>query len=227
MELFGRFVIKGTCLIIKNSATAVVSDLHLGFSDYLNERGILSYFDESKGLKWLLSACEENGIKRLILNGDILHDFSKLRQRVEKRLDWLISSLDEKGIKCDLVEGNHDNLLRFFLDKRGIKAKKKILAGDVFITHGDKLFRVPEKAKYIVIGHEHPAVEVEEKRFKAYLVSEYEKRHLIVMPSFFGFREGSENKGNPEKPWSPFIKGRIKKRIIVEKAGSEHIAVPF
>jgi len=222
MEIFKRFKIEGSLLAFGN--TGVVSDLHLGFSDYLSGKGILSYFDESKKLLELAAGCKKNKIKRLILNGDILHDFSKLNRRTEKKLSDFIENLEKNKIKAWFIEGNHDTLLRFFLEKRGLKAKRSISIKDVFITHGDKLLKVPEKARFIIIGHEHPAVKVEGKLFKAYLISRYKGINLIVMPSFFDFRQGTEN---TEEEWSPFHKEKARKRILIDKISSEYIAVPF
>ncbi|PJA20489.1 MAG: phosphoesterase, partial [Candidatus Diapherotrites archaeon CG_4_10_14_0_2_um_filter_31_5] len=79
----------------------------------------------------------------------------------------------------------------------------------ILFLHGD---RIPESkefnsAKTIVIGHEHPAITLTEgikhEKFKCFVKGKYEKKTLIVLPSFNSTLEGQDLlKG---KLLSPFL----------------------
>jgi len=87
-----------------------------------------------------------------------------------------------------------------------LKIVEHLKLGDVLICHGNKI--VKEKAKIIIIGHEHPAVSLQEgarvERFKCFLRGSFERKKLIVMPSFNLLSEGSDV--IREKKLSPYLK---------------------
>ena len=85
------------------------------------------------------------------------------------------------------------------MDYASGKMKNYYIEGDLAFIHGHKPF--PEifdkKVKVIVSGHLHPSITLEEnpgvkrEAYKCFLEGEYKGKTFIVMPSFFGFIEGT------------------------------------
>ena len=68
----------------------------------------------------------------------------------------------------------------------------------MFVCHGDYITDKAElkKAKTLIIGHEHPSVALRQggriEKLQVLLVGEWQKKALIVMPSFNTVIEGSD-----------------------------------
>src|SRR3989338_2445579 len=103
--------------------------------------------------------------------------------------------------------------------KRGIKVVTEYLTGKVIIVHGDKL--VKTKAKQIIIGHEHPAITIREgskwEKYKCFLKGKWEKKELIVVPSFNPLLEGTDIL--KERLLSPFLKNLNSFKVFIINQG--------
>lgn len=79
----------------------------------------------------------------------------------------------------------------------------------IFIIHGDKIPKSKdfEKAKTVIIGHEHPAVALEDaakhETFKCFLKGKFGKKTLIVLPSVSEIAVGTNILR--DKTLSPFL----------------------
>ena len=88
------------------------------------------------------------------------------------------------------------------------KQKETEVIGNTLILHGHKIPKIDKKIKQIIIGHEHPAVSLDDgikkEIFKCFLKGSYKNRELIVLPSFNLINEGSDVLN--EDFLSPFLK---------------------
>ncbi len=194
--------------LIINEDTLVISDLHLGYEEMLNNTGILlprTQFKETvKRLERILKA--NKSLKRIALNGDIKHEFGDITSQewrdTLKLLDFL-----RRRFEVIIIKGNHDKMLKPIAMKRKIKVRESYLIGDIMFTHGDLIKNIPKKAKTIVIGHEHPAISIKDNNrselYKCFLEGKYRDRKLIVMPSFNLVTEGADVLS--EKLLSPYL----------------------
>ena len=86
-----------------------------------------------------------------------------------------------------------------------------------FITHGDEIKKAPAECHTIVIGHEHAAATIREgaraETAKAFLVTTYKKKDLIVLPSANPLAEGHDPLS--EEPLTPYLKNPAKARAFV------------
>jgi len=87
-----------------------------------------------------------------------------------------------------------------------------IFVDDIYICHGDSLDEDKvKKSKTIIIGHEHPAVSLQEgarvEKFKAFLKGKYKRKTLLVQPSFNPVFAGTDVMR--EKRLSPFLQKDI------------------
>ncbi len=213
MEILKDIIAIDLFLYLKKHNALVISDIHIGYEESLNRRGILiprnNYSDLMLRLERALEKLKD--IKQIIINGDIIHEFGKLSRNEKELTNKLIVFL-KKYAPVTIIEGNHDKILRYIL-RSDVKIVKNIILGDIMITHGDKIEKNLKDIKTIIIGHEHPAVVITSglrvEKYKCFLKGRYDWKNLIVTPSCNILIEGT-NVLN-ERLLSPYLKkGNIK-----------------
>lgn len=213
MEITKGILIEGLSLFIKKQNTLIFSDIHIGYEQSLQKQGIfipIKAYDEmmiktEKTINKMISG--KNIIKKIIINGDILHSFSKISLD-EKRLLKDFMNMLRSYAEVSIIRGNHDKSLSFILPD--ITIYTEIILKDILITHGDSINKHSndKNIKTIIIGHEHPAIAIgnnaRAEKFKCFLKGAYKGKGLIVMPSSNMIFEGSDVL--KEKLLSPYLK---------------------
>ncbi len=186
--------------------TLVIADLHLGIEESIFSQGVLipkTHMKQiEKRIKWMIRQANP---KRIIINGDLKDDYSEVSDQewrdIRQFLSWL------KGHAIVFVRGNHDTGLDRIGKKFGVPVVEDVETDGFFITHGDKLKPIPKTCHTIIIGHEHAAVSLREgarvEKYKSFLVSEYEEKRLIMLPSLNPLAEGHDVMA--ETPLSPYL----------------------
>lgn len=197
-------------LIIDNHVL-VLGDFHIGYEEALNKQGVLIPRMQFKDIVDRLNKIlHKKKFKKIIINGDLKHEFGKISRQEWKNSLLLIDLLKKHSEKLILVKGNHDKILEPIAKKKDVEIKNYVKIKNILIIHGDKEIenKKIEKIKTIIIGHEHPAISISEglraERFKCFLFGKYKSKNLIVMPSFNPLIEGPDVL--KEKLLSPFIK---------------------
>lgn len=214
MEITKGIEIIGLCLYIKKNKALVVADLHLGYEESLNKRGILvprTQFKEIyKSLSHILSSKK---IDSVVITGDLKHEFGTIHESERKNILQLIDLFLEYTKNLIVIKGNHDVTLPFITMKKGIELLAYYKLGDITICHGDEVLDNEDfkKSKIIIIGHEHPAIGIKEKSkyeiFKCFLKGKFLDKTLIVVPSFNPLTAGTDIlRGNL---LSPFLQGKL------------------
>ncbi len=200
-----------TALYLEKHKALVISDLHLGYEEALNRRGVLiprfQFKDILERVEKIIST--SLGIERVILNGDLKHEFGTITGQEWRELRKLFRHFAARGIKVVIVEGNHDVFISPVAQAEHVNVVKDLALGSILILHGDELpKKIPKGIKAIIIGHEHPAVGIREggrvEKFKCFLKGSWKGKLLIVMPSFNPIVEGTDVLS--EKTHSPFLK---------------------
>ncbi len=154
------------------TGTAVIADLHLGYSQARRARGdAVPLPDPARQFAPLRRAHEQAGFRRLVVAGDLFEKTFVPELHAEFR-----ALLEGLGVEwVGLVPGNHDRaaarhaaLVPLWPDG--------VTLGDWRVMHGDG---APGVGK-CVIGHWHPCVRVEGRKLPCYLVSE----DCVVLPAF-------------------------------------------
>lgn len=198
MELIGGIFAVGPCVWIPERKILVLSDLHLGFEDYLIKHGVLVPRSHLKDLFFLLNKILSIVSPEIIIfNGDIKHDFGGISGQewsdVSKIIDFLRGHCD----KLVFVRGNHDAVLMPIVARKGLTVVKEFVAGETLVIHGDSApSSVPRVIKNIIVGHAHPAIRlrnsVRAEIFKCFLVGKWRRKNLVVLPSINPLIEGSD-----------------------------------
>lgn len=209
MEILPGFRIVDLGLYLEKEEILVITDVHLGYEEALNKQGILipkfHFKDLMKRLKRMVHSTSP---KKIIVNGDLKHDFGRITdgewRNILKFLDYLLKSCDE----LVLLKGNHDKVIDPIAEKRKLDVVQEYRIGSTLFCHGDFIPKDLKDIETIIIGHEHPAVTLSEgmrtERFKCFLLGKWKGANLIVLPSMNLITEGTDI--TREKVLSPFLK---------------------
>jgi putative SbcD/Mre11-related phosphoesterase len=149
-------------------------------------------------LKEIFSEIENGGfkIKKIVFLGDIKHSFSyewREKNYFNEIIAFLKNYIEDKNII--LIKGNHDTIDYSFSDR----LQDYYIDEEIAFTHGHELFMeiLDKKVKTIVIGHLHPSIILSDKqnikreKYKCFLIGKFNKKEIIIMPSFLGTIEGT------------------------------------
>lgn len=218
----------GKCLLVeeRGKRILVVGDLHLGYEESLNIKGVLigrESFNEMLG--YFEKIFEKTGkVDKVILLGDVKHVHGKiLRQEWRDALglfQYLKKKLNKDG-KIIIVRGNHDKILGPILRKvGGIEIRDYFVFGKYCFMHGDRDFKGIWRGgiRNWIMGHGHPAVRLSSgaktECYKCFLTGRFKGREIIIVPSFFEHSLGSDPRGNELGLAWDFNFGRFRVLIV-------------
>lgn len=191
----------GLSLYLEELDTLVVADLHLGYEQALEEAGVFIPPVQFRFISsFILRAVEETGSRKLLVLGDVKHEFgSALKQEWGETIE-LLSRLKERGVEVSVVRGNHDNFLIPMLKRLEVPLHDPhVRIGRYLLLHGHKEPPLDawSGAEYIIMGHEHPAVLLRDElgvsvKLKSFLVGDFEGAKLIVVPALSPLMPGTE-----------------------------------
>lgn len=209
MNIYKNIVAKDLFLYLEKEKILILSDLHIGLEEAMNKQGILlPRFQFQELVKRIEKVFKDLEIKKIIVNGDLKHEFGTISGQEWSQTLKIIDILSSKA-ELILVKGNHDTILGPIANKKDIKVLEYYKVNDIYICHGHK---IPDNkdfkdSKLVIIGHEHPAITFKERpteKFKCFLVGKYKNKTLIVQPSLNLVSEGTDI--TKEKLLSPFLK---------------------
>ncbi|MBR9700295.1 metallophosphoesterase [Candidatus Woesearchaeota archaeon] len=180
-------------VFLPKEKTIVVADLQLGYEQQLRALGHNIVYEQAKKmLKQLEKLLILTEAERLVLNGDLKHEFGRISSQEKRDIKMILRRL-KKRVEIVVVKGNHDTLTKPLTDELGIELLDSWSSGDFLCVHGHKL---PEELqKTIIIGHLHPAVllsdGVRREKYKCFLVGNYKRKRLLVLPSFSTITDGA------------------------------------
>lgn len=222
MKILNSINIIDLALYVKDCL--ILSDFHIGFEESLNKQGILvprfQFLEIIKRLENIFLSLKNKKIDKIIINGDIKHEFGTISEQEWRHTLRLLDYLSKHCNDIILIKGNHDAILGPIAKKRNVKVLEHYLITDekrpilkkplkeksiiknkknkILVIHGDN---IPHKdllkgVGTIIIGHEHPAVSIKEgprvELFKCFLTGKFKNKNLIVQPSFNLLTEGTD-----------------------------------
>ena len=112
-------------LAIYTNKTLILTDFHIGYEEALNKQGLMvprfQLQEIMKRLEKIFSRLKNRKVERIIVNGDLKHEFGAISDQ-----EWrhTLRLLDYFGQHCNeiiLIKGNHDTILGPIARKRNIK----------------------------------------------------------------------------------------------------------
>lgn len=214
MEILKGIEIIDLSLYLKQYKTLILTDFHMGFEETLNKQGILvPRFQLDKTLKRLEIIFSKVQPETIVINGDLKHEFSTISETEWLNTLKLVDFLLKNCKTLILNKGNHDTVLEPIIKKRNLKINDYTKIKDIYITHGNKILNNKDfkESKIIIIGNEHPAITLKEEgrreTYKCFLKGKFQRKVLIVQPSFNLVTEGTDILR--ENTLSPFLKQNL------------------
>ncbi|MBA3977464.1 MAG: metallophosphoesterase [Nitrosopumilus sp.] len=136
----------------------VISDLHIGFEDKINRKGI--FIDPKNNVDELIESLSKiinkTQINNLIILGDLKSSTSVITQSEWENVPYFIESL-VKLCNVYLIPGNHDgNIMHLVSDNVNLMSAKGMEINNILLTHGHAIPTIGKNINKIVTGHLHP-----------------------------------------------------------------------
>jgi putative SbcD/Mre11-related phosphoesterase len=201
MEIFdGIEIINGfKAIYIKDLDLIVVSDLQLGEELYLaEEKGIFVPQIQLKEIKNDLQIIFKKFKARILINGDIKHEFGEASKQEWREVIELVEFIRKKTKEIIVVRGNHDNYLLNIASKIDLQVFDPFyLEKGYLFTHGHKKISYPKNFHTLIIGHEEPAIILKEGfdriKLHALLYGKMKNgKRIICLPAFSYLSSGTE-----------------------------------
>ena len=214
-------------LYLPGADVLVCSDLHLGRDATSAVRAPLGERRDITGR--LRALCDRFFPTEVVLAGDVLHSFSGTPGDAAESFDGVVREIETRDLGLTITPGNHDAMLGGLWGGR-TPAQYRIGSdgevtdgGEVVVCHGHEL---PEEggAGTYVIGHDHPAIEIEGQRRPCYLYgpSMYESADVLMLPAFTRLAAGVPVNGSSARDFqSPLIADLEGFRPIVRDEASD------
>jgi len=187
----GVRVTNDRCLILDDGPTAVLGDLHLGYESALEEEGMYIPRMNTESIRDAMnSVLSEYEPERVVLLGDIKHDFKRSKREARAEVIRIMDLLAEAS-DVIVVKGNHDNFLQNILSDIGLMAVDYVDLGGFRMEHG----HIDSKVRPVIIGHEHPSVRIPGEMsggLKIHCFVHQKKDGVIVLPPFSPFSAGND-----------------------------------
>lgn len=171
-------------VFLEPDAALAIADLHLGYNWAHRFNGQMlplhAHNQLGQRISELLAAYPA---RKLILLGDILHQAVPVKA-VEAEMTELLEAVSGRA-ELILVQGNHDRHLRKLPWAANWTLLPQYRSGRTVLVHGDSLTDLPAETDLVIMGHEHPAINLGDgvatsEKFPAFLTAD----HLLVLPAF-------------------------------------------
>ncbi len=204
MEILpGVRVTSDRCLVLDDGPTVVLGDLHLGYEKALEEEGMYIPRINTDSIREALNRiiCKYEP-KRIVLLGDIKHDFKRTRYEGKEEVRKVIELL-ENAADVIVIKGNHDNFLQNILYDTDLMAVDYVDLCGFRMEHGHN----DSGKRPVIIGHEHPSVRIAGSvsgGVKLQCFLHLKEEGIIVIPPFSPLSSGSDlSLAGPETFMSP------------------------
>lgn len=200
----------------------VLSDLHLGLEGSMTAKGsYVPKFHFEDVIEDIEKARSRTKASRILLNGDLKNEFKQSSYSEKEEIKKLLEHLKRRFDEAIIVEGNHDKFIEKIIEEEGLELNDYYIEKGILFVHGDKRpeeFSDDLEYDTIVIGHEHPALSLEDdigisEKIDCILYGETnEGKDIVVLPAFSNISNGTNiNEVPSHKLLSPILKKDVDK----------------
>lgn len=152
-------IIGEPALFLKNKKILVLADLHIGIDIELINYGINQTEHTIKMIRHLISICEKQKPKKIIILGDIKHNIPNTTYLERKDVKKFLNKIKNMG-SIHIVPGNHDGFIEKIAPSNiKIHSSKGFIIENIGFIHGH---RWPSddimNCKQIIMAHMHPCI---------------------------------------------------------------------
>jgi hypothetical protein len=206
----------------------VITDLHLGIEYEIFKSGITVPSQIERIEKRIDKLIKQTKANHLIILGDLKHQVPNISWQEYKEIPLFLEHFSK--LKISIIKGNHDGDIERLAPKDiDVYEPSGFKINDFLLTHGHAWPNKNDlKAKYLVMGHVHPAIEFLTGNFRTvepcWLKCEIDNGKLkekfgiktsfkqgIIMPSFNHLIGGMAFNSKDFEPLGPLLKNEILK----------------
>ena len=131
----------GGAAYFPETGVCAVADVHIGMEAAIQAEGFAMPLDEEKELLGRFKAVVQRfSPKVMVLDGDVLHEFHRVRRNTQKNFDRVMLALIASVDEVVVILGSHDKMMGVALtDIDGVSSEPFYFAGGVLYCHGDVL----------------------------------------------------------------------------------------
>jgi hypothetical protein len=169
----------------------VVADLHVGRD---RTSGVELPMGEREDLVDRLRALVGESLPaEVVVAGDLLHAFDSVPRGVPGTVAAIEGAVAAGGAELVVVRGNHDAMIEAVYDGPVHDAYRP--GGGTAVCHGDE--EPAATADLYVVGHDHPAIEIEGRRRPCFLLGRevYRGADVLMLPAFNRLASGATVNG--------------------------------
>jgi len=218
------FSVRDRAAYLPNADALVLADLHLGRSRTSNVELPLPEREAIPSrLRDLLAAFAPETV---VIAGDVCHAFGRMPGGVPEAFAAVRERTESAGADLVVVRGNHD----VTLDAVAAPVPETRLRDGTVVHHGHE--RPEGDAERYVVGHEHPAIEIEGVRRPCFLWGDgaYRGSDVLVLPAFTELAAGTVVNGMwGRDAQSPLLAdlGAFRPVVSEEKSGETFVFPPL
>jgi putative SbcD/Mre11-related phosphoesterase len=216
------YIIEGVpALYVEELDAIVLADIHLGYEEAMAKQGVyLPRMQLNHKIDVVRRARDSVDASVLVIDGDLKHEFSRLLRQEKLETAQFLTRAFQLGFKrIIVVRGNHDNYIKNLVTDLGGEFVEDLELNDILITHGHKNLEEPGRYNYVIIGHEHPALQVNvggaKTKFPVFLLAPLkEGGRLIVLPAAGKYQLGN----NISLDKSAYLSPITREHAMIEEA---------
>ncbi|MFB6113048.1 MAG: metallophosphoesterase [Halodesulfurarchaeum sp.] len=178
-------------IYLQETETLVVADLHVG--RVATSEIELPMGEREDLVDRLTALLDRFSPKTVVIAGDVLHSFGSIPPGVSGTVEAIRETIEGEDAEAIVLAGNHDTMLESMLGET-IRTVYEPTPGTV-VHHGHEIPEV--SADIYVVGHEHPAIEIEGDRHPCFLdcPAQHDGARVLVLPAFNRFVVGTQVNG--------------------------------
>lgn len=177
-------------LWIPEIRTALVADVHLGYSWAQRRRGELGPLADVAAKEKLLCLAANLNPEQIVFLGDLVH---APRPCAPER-EWIESLLTEISLRSRIVSlrGNHDRAFAREFGHLNLTTTETWSEHGLLALHGDRLSQASVlKSTTLIMGHLHPSLALRDASGASHRIPLFlATAHCIVLPAFSPFARG-------------------------------------
>jgi hypothetical protein len=195
-------IFPGGAALLLDGDVMVVADLHLGYEAALEHEGVsLPRVQTGKVEEYLFGAIDELRPSRVVIAGDLKHNFSRNLTQEWQDVARFVRALAGRA-PLEVVKGNHDNYLGQILREHGIALRREAKYSRVRVVHGHEGALTGGTT---VMGHIHPSIRLRDSvgaslKDPCFLYDD--ARKVLVLPALSIVSPGTDVAG---QDWSDDI----------------------
>jgi putative SbcD/Mre11-related phosphoesterase len=217
-EFFGFETVDSIpCLYQRDLDMLVISDLHLGLEGSMTSEGsYVPKFQLDDILEEIEEARKETGATGILVNGDLKNEFHRSYYSEKQEIKKFLRRLQKNFEDVIVIEGNHDNFIEKTVEDQGLELRDSYLEEGILFLHGHESIETEKDFHTIVIGHEHPALSLEdeigvvEKVDCALYGNTKDGKNIVVLPAFSTISNGTRINEVPQgELLSPILREKV------------------